>query len=273
MPRAAEPDPPGIPELPPGLVGSASPHAGLTYRALRILWLALGWALRLSIVVEGREHLPLTARGRPAGGWIAAGIPHRTWIDPFLVWAILPEQPRLVFFGDARTMARSPLRRWAVRRIGGILPIPSHGGPRSFAIHLAAAADALGRGAVFCLVPEAGAPAPPGTARRVAAGLGYIAIRSEAPVVPIVIGGNDELFLGRRIVVRILPSVSARELAGVAPGAPLPGAGSGDERDAAHRAAAAFQALTADAVAEAHRAAEAPAGTRKRGAWLTTLFR
>ena len=133
--------------------------------------------------------------GRPAGGWIAAGLPHRLWIDPFLLWAVLPVEPRLVFFGDARTMARSRLRRWVVRRVGGILPIPSHGGPKAFATHLAAASDVLSGGAVFALFPEAG---PPGARRDRAhgrGGFGYVGLRSRAPIVPIVIGGNDELFL------------------------------------------------------------------------------
>jgi 1-acyl-sn-glycerol-3-phosphate acyltransferase len=273
MPRAPEPDPPGTPELPAGLIGAASPRAGFTYRLLRWTWRVVGAALGFRVSVRGLEHLPRTADGRRAGGWIAAGLPHRTWIDPFLVWMILPAEPRLVFFGDARTMARSPLRRWIVRRIGGILPIPSHGGPRAFATHLAAAAAVLHADAVFCLFPEYGEPAPVGTARPVAAGLGYIALRSDAPIVPIVIGGNHELFLGRRIVVRILPPVAVRELAGLQPGDRLPEPGSRDERETAHRVAATFRARTAEAVEAANRAADPAPGHRKRGRWLTTLFR
>ena len=126
---------------------------------------------------------------------------------------VLPAEPRLVFFGDARTMARSPLRRWVVRRVGGILPIPSHGGPRSFATHLAAAGEVLHAGAVFCLFPESGMPAPVGTARPISPGIGYIALRSGASIVPVVIGGNDLLFLGRRIAVRIGEPVTWAELA------------------------------------------------------------
>ncbi len=273
MPRSPEPDPPGIPELPAGLIGSASPRAGVPYRLLRRLWRLVGALLGLRIVVLGREHLPVTAGGRPAGGWIAAGLPHRTWIDPFLVWAVLPAEPRLVFFGDARTMARSPLRRWVVRRVGGILPIPSHGGPRAFATHVAAAGEVLRGGAVFCLFPEYGAPAPAGEARAVAAGLGYIALRSAAPIVPIVIGGNHELFFGRRIVVRILPPMGAGDLDGLAPVDTKSAPGSREERAAAHRIAAGLRSATADAVAAAHLAAEPRPGTRKRGLWLTTLFR
>ena len=273
MPRAPEPDPPGIPELPAGLIGSASPRPGLAYRILRVLWRVIAACLGLRVIVEGAEHLPRTATGAPAGGWIAAGLPHRTWIDPFLLWVVLPVEPRLVFFGDARTMARSPLRRWVVRRVGGILPIPSHGGPRAFATHLAAAAGVLRGGAVFCLFPESGGPAPVGEARQVAAGLGYVGLRSGAPIVPIVIGGNHELFLGRRLVVRILPPVTARDLAGIAADAALPAPGSHEERSAAHRVATGFRAHTADAVAAAHLAAEPRPGARKRGLRLTRLFR
>jgi 1-acyl-sn-glycerol-3-phosphate acyltransferase len=273
VPRAPEPDPPGIPELPAGLIGSASPRAGLAYRLLRAAWRAIAFALRVRVSVEGLEHLPRNPDGTRRGGWIAAGLPHRIWIDPFLVWMVLPVEPRLAFFGDARTMARSPLRRWVVRRVGGILPIPSHGGPRAFATHLAAAAEVLRSGAVFCLFPEYGPPAPVGTAREVAAGLGYVALRSDALIVPIVIGGNDELFLGRRIVVRILPPVGARTLAGLEPAGPLPAAGGREERGAAHRIAAAFHAHTAPAVAAAHAAAEPRPGARRPARWLTTLFR
>ena len=273
MPRAPEPDPPGTPELEAGLIGSASGHAGVAYRVLRGVWRVLAAALGLRIVVQGREHLPTGAGGRPAGGWIAAGLPHRTWIDPFLLWVVLPVEPRLVFFGDARTMARSPLRRWVVRRVGGIVPIPSHGGPKAFATHVAAAGDVLQGGAVFGLFPESGAPAPVGEARPIAPGLGYVGLRSGAPIVPVVIGGNHELFLGRRIVVRILPPTTAAALAGLRPDEPAPAPGSRAERDAAHRAAAALHALTADAVAATHRAAEPAPGRRKRGLRLTTLFR
>lgn len=273
MPRAPEPDPPGIPELPAGLVGSASPRAGVAYRLLRLAWMAGGVTLGLRIVVRGRANLPRTADGRHAGGWIAAGLPHRTWIDPFILWAVLPVEPRLVFLGDARTMARSPLRRWVVRRVGGILPIPSHGGPRAFATHVAAASDAIRGGAVFCLFPEYGPPAPVGEARQLAAGLGYISLRAGAPVVPIVIGGNHELFWGRRIVVRILPMVSVRDLAGLSPDAPLPAPGTREARAAAHRIADRLRELTAPVVARAHADAEPRAGTRKRGRRLSTLFR
>jgi 1-acyl-sn-glycerol-3-phosphate acyltransferase len=275
MPRAPEPDPPGVPELPAGLMGGASQRPGLAYLVLRRLFRLVGWLLRFHIEVEGLEHLPRTADGRPAGGWIAAGLPHRTWVDPFLLWIVLPPTPRLVFFGDARTMARSPLRRWLVRRVGGLMPIPSRGGPGTFAVHVAAAREALSNGAVFCLFPETGPPVPVDRARPISPGLGYIAIRSGAPIVPIVIGGSDELYLGRRLLVRIQPALDAASLAWPHDPAETvqPAPGSREEREAAHRVSGALHAATAAAVARAHLDAASPAGARKPWRGLTTLFR
>ena len=128
----------------------------------------------------------------------------------------------------------------------------------------------LAAGAAFCLFPETGPEAPLRAIRRLGAGVGYIALRSGAPVVPVAIGGNHELFFGRTIVVRVLPPVSALELAGVA--AP-PEPGTQDERDAVQRVLGGIAAAVATAVADAHDDAEPPPGTRKRMTWLTTRFR
>jgi 1-acyl-sn-glycerol-3-phosphate acyltransferase len=269
MPRAPEPDPPGIPELPPGLIGEPTPHAGLAYRLLRAAWRLAAALLSWRVRLEGAHNLPI-------GGSIIAGLPHRAWVDPFLLWGWLPAEPRLVFFGDARTMARSPLRRWVLRRVGGILPIPSHGGPRSFATHLEAADRVLHAGVRFCLFPESGFPAPPGTTRPIAPGIGYVAIRTGAPIAPVVIGGNDVLYLGRRFVVRVQAPTGWRELA-AADGKPVPdlvpAPGSEAERDLAHRVADGLRAAMAEPVRRAHEDVRPAPGARLRGTRLTTLFR
>jgi 1-acyl-sn-glycerol-3-phosphate acyltransferase len=276
MPRAPEPDPAGIPELPPGLIGDASPRAGIAYRLLRWTWHLPALLLGFRIQVQGLDRLPRDRTGQYSGGWIAAGLPHRAWIDPFLPWGWLPPEPRLIFFGDARTMARSGLRRWVLRRVGGILPIPSHGGPRSFATHLAAAAQVLRAGAVFCLFPESGFPAPAGTTRAISPGIGYVALRSGAPIVPIVLGGNDVLYLGRRITMRIQAPVTWQDLAAL-DGGPVPDEvpvpGSAGERQLARRIAGGLRAHTADAVLQAHLDMAPRPGARLIGTRLTHLFR
>ena len=266
-------DPKPEPELRAGLHGAATAEPGLTYRILRRGWRAVGWLLRLRLQVEGLEHLPRDAAGLGVGGWIAACMPHRTWVDPFVPWVLLPTRPRLSFFGDARTMARSPLRRWVMARLGGVIPIPAAHDPGTVATHFAAASTVLRNGGVFCLFPETGPATPPGTIRRLGAGIGYIALRDRAPIVPMILGGTHELFLGRRVILRVLPALDPVELAGLDRGDELPAPGSPAERDAVHRLLRSLGEIVAEPVRDAHERAEPPPGTRKRARFLTTLFR
>jgi 1-acyl-sn-glycerol-3-phosphate acyltransferase len=260
-------------DRPVGLIGPPSPHASRTYHVLlAIVGLVGRWVFGFRTEVVGTEHLPRDAAGRPAGGWIAAGLPHRTWVDPFVVAGNLPVEPRLVFFGDGRAIFRSRWRRWVFRRIGGVIPIWPGGGRVAIESHLVAATAALDAGAVLCLFPESGPATPPGTARPLGLGVAYFALRTGAPIVPIVLGGTHELYRGRRFYMAVLPAVSGRGLAGLVDADPLPEPWSPDERAAAHRIVAALHELTAAPIASAHTATEAQPGARKRWRWLTTAW-
>ncbi len=261
------------PELTAGLHGRATAVPGLTYRLLRMLWRVLAAGLGLRLVLEGAEHLPRDAAGKPAGGWILAGMPHRTWIDPFVPWILLASRPRLAFFGDAQMMARSGLRRWLVERLGGVVPIPSSRDPKVVEVHLGAARELLDAGAIFMLFPETGPASEVGHLRRLGGGLGYMALRNRKPIVPVIFGGYPDLYWGRRIVMRVLPRLDPAELAGLEPGAPPPEPGSPAERAAVHRLMAALAERVASAVLEVHERSEPRAGTRKLGLFLTKLFR
>jgi 1-acyl-sn-glycerol-3-phosphate acyltransferase len=253
----------------PGRLHGIGPGAPGALRFLRRAFRFIGQVLlgfRLELV--GAEHLPRDGEGRPAGGWIAAALPHVTWIEPFVMLVLLPVEPRLIWFGDARAMERSWLRRAAFRFLGGVVPIHPGGGPDAFVGHVAAVRQVVRGGAVFALFPERGPAVPPGEARPIAPGIGYFGLRSDAPIVPIVFGGTHELYLGRRIRMQILPPVRAADLAAEAS---LSGAVT-DERAAAHAVAVALNTLTAETVAEAHAATEPPAGTAKRWRWLTHAF-
>ena len=262
---APEPEP----ELSAGLHGRATAEPGWTYRILRRGQRAVGRLLGFRFVVEGLENLPRDAMGRPTGGWIAAGMPHRTWIDPFVPWAYFPARPRLSFFGDARTMARAPWRRWILARLGGVIPIPAGHDRRTVQTHFSAAAEVLRAGGVFCLFPETGPATPPGTIRRLGAGIGYIAVRNRAPIVPFILGGTHELFFGRTIVLRVLPVLDPWALAGIAAEA-VPAPDSPAERDAVHALLDGLAALVAGPVLDAHERGEPPPGSRKRGLRLLT---
>jgi 1-acyl-sn-glycerol-3-phosphate acyltransferase len=261
------------PELVAGLHGRATAEPGLTYRFLRRLWGLIAAALGARLVLEGAEHLPRDPSGGPVGGWIGAGMSHLTWVDPFVPWVLLPARPRMAFFGDARTMARSPLRRFIMARLGGVIPIPAGRDPRTVDVHLAAAREVLRAGAIFMLFPEIGPAAGPANLRRFKHGIGYVALRNRAPIVPLVLGGNHELYFGRRILLRVLPAMDPLELAGLDPAGPLPLPGTPAERDAVRRLAETLHDRCAPVVVDLHQRAEPPSGTRKRGRFLTKLFR
>ena len=256
---------------PRGLVGRASPKAPRIYRLLlagcRAIARVLGFRLRL----EGAERLPVGADGRPTGAWIAAGVPHRTWIDPFVLALLLPVEPRINWLGDGRAIYRSRLRRLVFSRIGGVVPIWPSGGRKAFEQHVEAARSVIDAGAVFGLFPEVGPAVPVHRARPLSPGVAYFALRTGAPIVPLILGGAHELFLGRTIILSVLEPVTARELGGLAPDAPLPEPGTNAERELAGAITDRLQALVAGPVADGHARAEPPPGTRKRWRWLTTV--
>lgn len=263
-----------------GLIGRPTPRASIAYRVGRLAFdILLRRIFGFRIVVQGAEHLPRTPAGRVAGGWIAAGLPHRTWVDPFVMGLALPLEPRLVFFGDGRAIFRTAWRRFWVHRIGGIIPIwvrryaPGVEREDVMAAYVEAVRAALGAGAILAIFPETGPPVPVDRARPLGRGIAYFALRTGAPIVPLVIGGTDVLFRGCQIIVRILPPVTGRALAGLDLTAPAPEPLSREERLAARRLTDALHALTSPHVAEV-RALAAPArGARRRWLWLTHLWR
>ena len=255
---------------PRGLVGRPSSRAPRFYRLLLLGCRAIARVLGFRFVLEGAERLPLDADGRPAGGWIAAGLPHRTWIDPFVLALLLPVEPRINWLGDGRAIYRSRLRAFVFSRIGGVIPIWPSGGRKAFEEHVDAARSVIDAGAVFGLFPEVGPAVPVDRARPLSPGIAYFALRTGARIVPLVLGGAHELYLGRAIILHVLEPVTARHLAGLAPDAPLPEPGTNEERELAGVITHRLQALVAGPVAELHARSEPPPGTRKRWRWLTT---
>jgi hypothetical protein len=64
-------------------------------------------------------------------------------------------------------------------------------------------------------------------------GWALIAIRTDAPIVPLAMAGTEELYLGRRMATQVLAPTSVRALAGLPDDARLPTAGSREELDLA----------------------------------------
>ncbi len=202
------------------------PTAGLLVRVLRILtrFVCFG-LLRLRVDATGREHLPA------GGGYILAAAVHRSWIDPLLIANAVPVEPKTWFLGSGATAFQ---RRWLERllhRTGGVLPVWRGG--VGIEQHVAAARAVLAARAVFVMMPEGTIGGPPDRPTPLRGGTAVIALRTGAPIVPLAIAGAEELYLGKRMASRLLPPVTARELAGDAWNGTPPVEGSKEELDLA----------------------------------------
>lgn len=170
----------------------------------------VGWRVR----AEGLERLPRDAAGRVLPCVVAVA-PHRGWIDPFPLLLAWPrDAPRLTWFGDARTMARSGWRRRLLPRLG-LVPIPPEASGAAMREHLADARTILGRGCCLVVFPEKGPPSPRGRTRTIASGAAWLAAAGGVPLVPVALGGFLETGLGTRFRMRVLDplAVSPADLA------------------------------------------------------------
>lgn len=196
--------------------------ASLLYRAVRLLVRFLCFGLfRFRIATSGQEHIPT------GGGYLLVAAAHRGWMDPFVVMHALPVEPRAWILGSAPSALTSRWRELLARRIGGLLPVWRGG--VGIDGHVESARAVIANGAVFVQMPEGTVSGPAGRLGPLRNGWAIIAQRTDAPILPLAMAGTEELYVGRRMVSRVLPSTTVRELAGLPPDAILPEPGSREE--------------------------------------------
>lgn len=176
-------------------------------RRYRCVHAFLGVVARLysTVRVEGADRLP-------AGPYILC-FTHQSWADPFYVFAAVPWQPRMYFFGpeqeEMRRGARNRLMRWC-----GVV-VPYGPGNRGLVAATARVQDLLSRGAVIALAGEGRIHAGEGVVLPLRQGPAYLSLRAGVPLVPVAINGTG--WLGFRRVVRVrvgLPIIAGRDRAG-----------------------------------------------------------
>jgi hypothetical protein len=214
--------------------------ASVLYRLTRLLVRFVCFGLfRFKIATSGQEHIP-------SGGYLLVAAAHRGWMDPFVVMHALPVEPRAWILGSGPSTFTAPWREVLVKRIGGLLPVWRGG--VGIEPHVASARAVLANGGVFVQMPEGTVSGPPGRLGAMRTGWAIIAMRTDAPVLPLAMAGTEELYLGRRMASRILPLTSARALASLAPDAVMPRPGSREELDLARRLTDRLAALLGPAV-------------------------
>ncbi len=216
--------------------------ASLLYRFLRLVARFVMFGLfRFRIRTSGQDRLP-------DGGYLLVAAAHRGWLDPFVVMHAIPAEPRAWFLGSAPSTFTSRWRERLIHRLGGLLPVWRGG--IGIDQHIEAARAVIANGAVFAQMPEGTVSGPPGRIGQFRTGWAVIALRVDAPIVPLAMAGTEELYLGRRIASRVLPVTSTRALAGLAPGAALPAPGSREELTLAHGMSQALMSIIGPVVEE-----------------------
>jgi 1-acyl-sn-glycerol-3-phosphate acyltransferase len=238
--------------------------ASFVYRLVRLAArFVLFVVFRFRLRTDGQEHLP-------SGGYLLVGAAHRGWMDPFVVLHAIPAEPRAWFLGSGPSTFTSRWRESLIHRLGGLLPVWRGG--VGIEQHVAAARAVIGNGGVFVQMPEGTVSGPPGRIGQFRVGWAVIALRTNAPIVPLAMAGTDELYIGRRMASRVLAVTSVRALAGLEADAPLPAAGSREELVIAHRMSERLADLLGPVVEALHALTVDPPGHprrfRRRLTWL-----
>jgi hypothetical protein len=219
-------------------------RASIAYRLIRLLVRFVLFGLfRFRIRTDDQANLP-------KGGYLLVAAAHRGWMDPFVAIHALPVEPRAWFLGSGPSTFTSWWRERLIRWLGGLLPVWRGG--VGVEQHVASARAVVANGGVFVQMPEGTVSGPPGRVGPFRTGWAVIALRTEAPIVPLAIAGTEELYLGRRMASRVLPVTSARALAGLAANVELPNPGSREEMEVARRMSHALEDILGPAVAALH---------------------
>jgi 1-acyl-sn-glycerol-3-phosphate acyltransferase len=238
--------------------------ASALYRIVRLAcrFVVFG-CFRIRIRTSGQEHLP-------RGGYLLVGAAHRGWMDPLVVMHAIPAQPRAWFLGSGPSTFTTRWRERLIHRLGGLLPVWRGG--IGIEQHVASAQAVIANGAVFAQMPEGTVSGPAGRIGAFRAGWAVIAMRTDAPIVPLAIAGTEELYIGRRLASQVMPVTSARVLAGLQEDEPFPPEGSRDELRLAHAMSDALAAILGPAVEALYPWTVDPPGRprrlRRRLTWL-----
>lgn len=240
-------------------------RASVLYRLLRFLARFILFGLfRFRIETSGQEHLP-------AGGYLLVGAAHRGWMDPFVVVHALPVEPRAWFLGSAPSTFTALWREVLIHRLGGLLPVWRGG--IGVDQHVASARAVMANGGVFAQMPEGTVSGPAGRIGPFRLGWAVIALRTDGPIVPFAMAGTEELYIGRRMVSRILPPTTVAGLLGPGWDGTRPAEGTRAELELARELSAALAAVLGPVVEDLWpRTVDPPTRPRRLRRRLTWLF-
>ena len=225
--------------IPPADLLPVGRPATFAYRLVRAIAVPL---LRLIFRydIQGRHNIP-----RDGTYVIIAN--HLGWLDALTILMVFPAEPRVHFLADPTGMVQRRLQWALIRATGGVVPVDRavHHDPTLFH-HVF---KCLELGGAIALFPEGDFGPREGELLPFKKGFAHFAVEGNAPVVPVALSGMKDVWLRKRVRVRIGEPIETK----------------GKTIDEIH-------ALGPAAVMKAMPLYEEPPGAKPLRRWLTGLF-
>jgi 1-acyl-sn-glycerol-3-phosphate acyltransferase len=126
---------------------------------------------------------------------------HLNWLDPFTLLLAFPMEPRLHFLADPENLVKNRWHWWVIRQVGGYVPVDMH--RHRDPLLFEQVRRCLGLGAVVAIFPEAAYGPREGELLPFKKGFAHFAIEAEVPVLPVALTGTKDLWLRKRIELRV----------------------------------------------------------------------
>ena len=195
-----------VPGPPPALpAADALPVTREASFGFRLARVTIGPLYRLlfRLRVVGRQNIPR------AGPYVLVAN-HLNWPDSFTLLLAFPAEPRLHFLADPENLVKNRWHWWIVRQVRGYIPVDlkRHGDPVLFE----QAGECLARGAVLAVFPEAVYGPREGELQPFKKGFAHFALQARVPVLPVALSGTKDLWLRKRIELRIGRPIGPEDL-------------------------------------------------------------
>ena len=145
---------------------------------------------------------------RVSGGPYVLICNHLGWMDAVSLLLLFPAEPRIHFLADPTSMMRNRPLWMLVRAAGGIVPVSRI--QRDHRVLFAQVGRCLERGGVVALFPEGDFGPGEGRLLPFKKGFAHFAVDGHVPVVPVGMAGMQELWLGKRLFVRVGEAISTQ---------------------------------------------------------------
>jgi len=183
----------------------------------------------------------------PGHGPLLVVANHQGWADGFLLAASFPLGADVRLLGDREGTGKVWWWRAVLRGVGIVIPIERTGATADRAA-IGTTLAALGRGAIVVVFAEGRVSRVESSLWPFARGVGYLALRSGAPILPVWLSGTAELYLRKELAT----------IAGLPREVP--------------KATRTLALALHDDLARLEPSERAPEPARKRMRWLTNLF-